>query len=143
MNAKEFIEKFGVRYNKDGDCLYDSQSEEVEIREESLENYACPKCGDRGVFDIAITARATLSESGIIDTEQEEYNDKSQTKCIDCDYSGPLINFYIRGLDNELRDLFEAGRNADDDDDTEEESAPETPPTEPPKPPAGWDTTGI
>lgn len=148
MNAKEFVEKFGVKYDADAGELRDKDDHEVEVNDNCLCDYACPECGDRGWFRIAVNASIMLADDGIRETnDNDDYDGDSHTDCCECDYSGEVRRFKIPGLDELLQEIYDAGQEAEaDEEDPTITPAPEpetSSTTPPPAPPIGWDTSGI
>jgi hypothetical protein len=147
MNAQEFITKFGIFYSKDDDCLYDKNDDEVELMSESLEDRACPACGDREQLRVVTTSWAEMTEDGTNCQCCCEYDSSSLVNCQGCGHDGELRNFTIVDLDSQLRSMRDEGQNVDNSDDDQKED-PAPPPAlvadAPPPPPVGsWDTSGI
>lgn len=91
MNNKEFIKKFGP---------------DIEVNENCLTDFACPECGSRSQFDIAVTMTATMCDDGSDDVSGDiEWEDESPITCGDCSHDGTVLDFTFDGLDQELEDL--------------------------------------
>lgn len=93
MTAEQYIEKFGKRID----------AGEIPVRENCLQDMACPECGQRGPLRIAATIVATVFDDGTDRDESDcEWDGKSRCSCEDCGHEGTVDDFTIEGLDDEL-----------------------------------------
>ena len=60
-----------------------------------LEGLACPNCGSEGPFRIVIECVAIVSDEGIEDYAEAEWNDGSQILCMDCPHLGAIREFTV------------------------------------------------
>jgi hypothetical protein len=60
-----------------------------------LEGKRCPECGSYGPFEVLVSIRVLLRDSGIDDAEDGStwYDDDAPTKCDSCRYEGKLGDF--------------------------------------------------
>jgi hypothetical protein len=92
MTPNEFHEKF---------------SDQIEINENCLEDMACPNCGSRGRFAIAVKTTAIFEDIGSEVEGDIEYEDDSKCSCRECEHDGTIEEFTIRDLDQLLTKLAE------------------------------------
>jgi rubredoxin len=72
---------------------------------EMLEDRACPMCGSRTPFRVTAVTTATITNEGVEDTEDHEWEDDSACQCRACGHSATVIAFTIPGLDSALLEL--------------------------------------
>lgn len=60
-----------------------------------LEGKRCPECGSYGPFEVAISMRVLLLDSGTNDAEDGavEFDDDSWTRCCACRHGGKFSDF--------------------------------------------------
>jgi hypothetical protein len=58
-----------------------------------LENIKCPSCGNEESFRIAATTTATVTDDGIEDYGNMEWDDDSYAECTQCHRHGTLKDF--------------------------------------------------
>ena len=89
LSAAEFLELFPqVNYN-----------------DNLLMDIACPECGNRDCFDVAISTRISITDQGVDEqTGDNEYDGDSSAFCVDCQAAGVLEDFTIPGLDELLQE---------------------------------------
>jgi len=92
MTAQEFHDKF---------------PEQFETNANALEDMACPECGSRGRFAIAVTTTAIFDDLGSDDVGDLEYEADSSCTCKECDHAGTVADFTVDGLDDFLNKLAE------------------------------------
>jgi hypothetical protein len=61
-----------------------------------LENIKCPECGNEHTFHIAATTTATVTDEGVEDYTDMEWNDDSYADCAQCFHHGTLKDFTVR-----------------------------------------------
>jgi hypothetical protein len=66
-----------------------------------LEGIRCPACGNGDVFDISTRALATVTDEGIDNATDHEWDDNSYTRCPECDEDGELGEFRTDVIDPE------------------------------------------
>ena len=61
-----------------------------------LDGKRCPNCGSYGPFEVVVSMRVLLYDSGAGDAENEsiEYDDDSLALCDACRYAGKFGDFY-------------------------------------------------
>lgn len=149
MTAQEYIKKFGV-HCYDGE-LYNKDDDLVSIERDTLEDLACPECGDRDYLKVVTETWAEIGSEGHSCMCDYDYDSDAHTKCTNCDHDGEFESFQIAGLDNALQQILDDAEEASDDDSDVEEPEPVAPPTtieeiQPPQPPSepiGWATDNI
>lgn len=67
--------------------------------ENCLEGMACPKCQSEGPFHIQVTAMARVSDDGIEETNNPEWDDASFCMCHDCEHTGDVSDFTAKAGD--------------------------------------------
>jgi hypothetical protein len=63
-----------------------------------LTNMACPKCGQSGQFKIQVKTMATVVDSGVLETEDNEWSNDSYAQCdneVDCDWTGTAGQLWV------------------------------------------------
>lgn len=67
----------------------------------ALMGLQCPDCGDHDVFEIVVTARAIVFDSGVDSYSEAEWDGASPIRCIadDCGRAGLVSEFTIAPLD--------------------------------------------
>ena len=71
-----------------------------------LEDIACPKCGNRTLFHIAVQTVVELTDNGTGDCVGDmEYDDLNIITCPICDHSDKLRKFTFHGLEAGLERL--------------------------------------
>jgi hypothetical protein len=60
-----------------------------------LEGKRCPGCGSYGPFEVLVSMRVMLHDSGTRDAKDGSvwYDDKAPAKCDACGYAGKFCNF--------------------------------------------------
>lgn len=60
-----------------------------------LEGKRCPKCGSYGPFEVVISMRVLLYDSGTVNAEDStsEYGEEARTKCCSCQHEGEFGDF--------------------------------------------------
>jgi DNA-directed RNA polymerase subunit RPC12/RpoP len=84
-----------------------------ETNENALEDMACPGCGSRGRFAIAVTTTAIFDDLGSDDVGDLEYENDSSCTCRECGHAGTVADFTVDGLDAFLSALGEGNEGAD------------------------------
>lgn len=87
MTAQEFIKKYP----------------DSEINENCLVDVACPACGSRGPFNIAVCTVVEMSDYGSEDAGDIQYDERSHANCPSCGRYDNYEGFVIEGLDDLLR----------------------------------------
>jgi hypothetical protein len=64
-----------------------------------LEGVRCPVCGNEAEFLISTHSVATITDEGVDDATDHEWDDNSYTRCPECDEDGELSEFRGQGLD--------------------------------------------
>ncbi len=64
-----------------------------EINTNCLEGMACPSCKSKGDFRIWVSGDALVSDDGIADIENLEWDDDSSCACRECTYGGTVSGF--------------------------------------------------
>ena len=64
-----------------------------------LEGVKCPVCCNEDEFHIQIRVIATITDEGVTDSDDPDWDDKSYTRCPECDEQGELEHFRAPGLD--------------------------------------------
>lgn len=83
MEAEEFLEEYP----------------DAEPNYGELEDMGCPHCGNRKVFRVETRQMATLTNQGIDDYGESEWDRDSYCACNECDEGEDVRHFTIRGLD--------------------------------------------
>ncbi len=60
-----------------------------------LKGIRCPKCGQEDRFMITGYAQFEVTDGGSEATGDHEWDDRSMTRCPNCDRSGPLSDFML------------------------------------------------
>jgi hypothetical protein len=58
-----------------------------------LADIKCPKCGNKGQFKINANATFSLTDDGIIDYADVDWDDDSQITCVSCNKTGKIKEF--------------------------------------------------
>ena len=87
--------------------FHDKHPEQFETNTNALEDMACPECGSRGRFAIAVTTTAIFDDLGSDDVGDLEYEADSSCTCKECDHAGTVADFTVDGLDDFLNKLAE------------------------------------
>lgn len=58
-----------------------------------LDGVACPSCGSDHQFLIRAACTATVTDSGILDTSDIEWDDSARAECSNCGRTGALASF--------------------------------------------------
>jgi hypothetical protein len=58
-----------------------------------LDGMRCPKCDSEGPFAIAVECMAEVTDYGIEDTWDVEWDSESPCRCMVCDYHEYVFNF--------------------------------------------------
>ena len=87
--------------------FHDKHPEQFETNTNALEDMACPECGSRGRFAIAVTTTAIFDDRGSDDVGDLEYEHDSACTCRECNHVGTVSDFTIAGLDEFLNKLAE------------------------------------
>jgi hypothetical protein len=81
--------------------------------ENCLRDMRCPKCENEGPFKIRTTCTATVTDNGIEETVDHDWNPHDKCECPECLFSGIVENF-MRSSDRtlcfECRELVRVGR---------------------------------
>jgi len=56
-----------------------------------LAGMRCPECKSYGSFDIITTCIATVTDDGVSDTRDHEWDDDAVCYCCACDWSGTIL----------------------------------------------------
>jgi hypothetical protein len=64
-----------------------------------LEGIRCPACGNNEVFHISTRSLATVTDEGVDDATDHEWDDDSYTRCPECDEDGELSEFRGQSID--------------------------------------------
>jgi DNA-directed RNA polymerase subunit RPC12/RpoP len=91
MTPQEFIAKFLDRTE--------------DINTNVLEDIACPNCGSRSCFKIIVSCIADVLDDGIDGTEDSDWDEQSHIDCKECQHSGIVKDFTVKGLDDFLSEL--------------------------------------
>lgn len=153
MTAKEWVMKFGVRWDPDNADIYDKDDNQVQIMDGNLEDMAC-ECGQRDQFRIEVAVVADVDDCHIEPDKPDysSFNNDSYCRCCSCQEDGDVSDFKIEGLDALLRTIYN-----DEITEPKFDAEPEPPPiplnslpfnkvseseTQPPQS-IGWDTSNI
>jgi hypothetical protein len=60
-----------------------------------LENIKCPTCGNEESFRIAAKTMATVTDDGVEDHTEMEWDDDSYAECLACFRHGTLKDFEV------------------------------------------------
>ena len=76
----------------------DVAEEMVDPNVNCLAGKRCPKCGSHGPFEVEVTMRILLSDTGSDDAEDGtiDYEDNAPAMCYDCRYEGKFNDFNVR-----------------------------------------------
>lgn len=58
-----------------------------------LEGMQCPHCGSFGNFKIAIETMGVVCTEGVLETEDQYWDDASYCECLDCGFHGDVGDF--------------------------------------------------
>ena len=83
MTAEQFLEKYP----------------DSELRENCLQDIACPECGQRDSFNITFTGTAEVYDDGSDDVGDHEWESESDCTCSECKHGGTVADFTFPGLD--------------------------------------------
>ena len=75
----------------------DFNENEASPNNNCLDGKRCPKCGSYGPFEIVVSIRVLLYDTGTDDAEDGaiEYDDKSPALCCACRFSGKFGDFDV------------------------------------------------
>lgn len=68
-------------------------------RTNCLEGWKCPECGNKDKFTISVTATADVTDEGIEDGFDYEWDNDSFARCSKCGRSGSVLEFKKRERD--------------------------------------------
>lgn len=66
-----------------------------------LENMACPNCGSLGPYTIDCTTSAEVSDNGVEETGDMEWDSDSSCTCRACGHGAEVKDFYIEAEEDE------------------------------------------
>jgi len=71
---------------------------EVSPNVNCLDGKRCPKCGSYGPFEVVVSTRVLLYDTGSNDAEDGsiEFDDDALAMCYDCQYEGRFGEFNVR-----------------------------------------------
>jgi len=61
--------------------------------ENCLEGMMCPKCAQEDLFSIVSTCIAEWSDDGTENEKEMEFDDDSNCRCVECNFSGKVKDF--------------------------------------------------
>lgn len=70
------------------------------LNENTLIDFACPKCGHRSDFHIEFKSVGRFSDMGCDEHDDMEWSDNSYCMCGNCNHVGAVEDFTIEGLDD-------------------------------------------
>lgn len=58
-----------------------------------LSGMRCPECGSLGDFRISVVTMAVVSDDGVLETNDHEWDNNSYCECCECSHSGTVGTF--------------------------------------------------